>query len=110
MNHIKNERGYTLLEMVMVLFIVMSLTAIVTKLSVKVAEAKEVERFFMQMQLDLHYLQTYSMHHKDYIFIKFEPHLQRYSIKKDFFTTEYTRPFPKGVELDRRDKRLYSAL
>lgn len=45
MNRIKNEQGYTLLEMVMVLFIVMSLTAIVTKLSVKVAEAKEVERF-----------------------------------------------------------------
>ena len=108
MKRIKNEQGYTLLEMVMVLFIVMSLTAIVTKLSVKVAEAKEVERFFMQMQLDLHYLQTYSMHHKDYIFIKFEPHLQRYSIKKDFFTTVYTRPFPKGVELLTEGTNVYT--
>ncbi|CAM5262931.1 hypothetical protein LSPH24S_09277 [Lysinibacillus sphaericus] len=52
--------------------------------------------------------QTYSMHHKDYIFIKFEPHLQRYSIKKDFFTTEYTRPFPKGVELLTEGTNVYT--
>ncbi|MFJ5789288.1 competence type IV pilus minor pilin ComGD [Lysinibacillus sp. NPDC093197] len=99
MNCQKNERGYTLIEIVIVLFVVMTLIAIVTQFSLKVAEAKEIERFFSQIQLDLHYLQTYSMQHKDYIFMKFESSSQRYSIKKDFYTNIYIRPFPKGVEL-----------
>lgn len=99
MKHLKNERGYTLAEMFVVLFVVMSLTAVVTKFSMKVAEAKEIERFFSQIQLDLHYLQTYSMQGKDHIFLKFEGPSQRYSLKKDFYTNVYTRAFPQGVEL-----------
>lgn len=99
MNYQKNERGYTLVEIVLVLFVVMTLTAIVTKFSLQVVEAKEIERFFSQIQLDLQYIQTYSMHEKEYIFMKFEGSSNRYSIKKDFYTNVYIRPFPKGVEL-----------
>lgn len=61
----------------------------------------------MQMQLDLHYLQTYSMHHKDYIFIKFEPHLQRYSIKKIFYNCIYS-PLSKEVELLTEGTNVYT--
>ncbi len=46
MIEVKNERGFTLIEMLIVLFIVMCLTGIVTKLSLKIAETKELERFF----------------------------------------------------------------
>jgi len=99
MKRLQNERGYTLIEMLIVLFVVMTLTAIVTKFSLKIAEAKEIERFFNQMQLDLQFIQTYSMQHNEYIFMHFESPSQRYSIKKDFYTTLYTRPFPQGVEL-----------
>lgn len=65
MNYQKNERGYTLVEILLVLFVVMTLTAIVTKFSLQVVEAKEIERFFSQIQLDLQYIQTYSMHEKE---------------------------------------------
>lgn len=96
MNCQKNERGYTLIEIVIVLFVVMTLIAIVTQFSLKVAEAKEIERFFSQIQLDLHYLQTYSMQHKDYIFMKFESSSQRYSIKRIFIRIFIFALFRRG--------------
>ncbi|QDP99242.1 type II secretion system protein [Lysinibacillus fusiformis] len=96
---IKNERGFTLIEMLIVLFVVMCLTGIVTKISLKVAEIKELERFFTQIQLDVQFIQTYSMQQREYVSMKFESPPHRYIIKKDFYTNYYERPFPKGVEL-----------
>jgi len=46
LNSVKNDHGYTLIEMLIVLFFVMCLTAIVMKFSLKQAEIKELERFF----------------------------------------------------------------
>ncbi|MGG2073166.1 competence type IV pilus minor pilin ComGD [Lysinibacillus irui] len=90
--------GFTLLEILIVLFLIMSLTAIVSKFSFKLAEMKELERFFTQMQLDIQYIQTYSMSQRQYIALKMESSTNRYVIQKDFYTTLYERPFPKGVE------------
>ncbi|MDM5249194.1 MULTISPECIES: competence type IV pilus minor pilin ComGD [unclassified Lysinibacillus] len=98
MDVIKSERGYTFVEMIIVLFIVMCLSVIVVKYSLKAAETRELERFFTQIQLDIQYIQTYSMHQREYISMKFESSSKRYIIKKDFYTELYERPFPKGVE------------
>ncbi|WP_068983517.1 MULTISPECIES: competence type IV pilus minor pilin ComGD [Lysinibacillus] len=95
---IKSERGFTFVEMLMVLFIVMCLSVIVVKYSLKAAENRELEQFFSQIQLDIQYIQTYSMHQREYISMKFESSSKRYIIKKDFYTELYARPFPKGVE------------
>ncbi|MEY9973190.1 competence protein ComGD [Lysinibacillus sp. RC46] len=99
MDTIKSERGFTFVEMIIVLFIVMCLSAVVVKYSVKAEETRELERFFTQIQLDLQYIQTYSMHQREYISMKFESSSKRYIIKKDFYTELYERPFPKGVEV-----------
>ena len=99
MKQIKNEQGFTLIEMIFVLFIVMSLTGIVTKLSMKVSEVKEIERFFTQLQLDVHFTQMVSMERKEYFFIRFNDKTKSYSIndyKNDIF---YERNFPKNTEL-----------
>lgn len=98
MKYSKNECGFTLIEMLLVLLIVMCLTGIVTKVSMKMAEAKEIERFFAQLQLDIQFIQMYSMQQQQYVSMKFEAPTNRYIIKKDFYTTDYERPFPKGVE------------
>lgn len=95
--HNKNG-GFTILEILIVLFLVMSLTAIVSKFSFKIAEAKELEQFFTQMQLDIQYIQTYSMNERQYIAMKIISPSNRYVIQKDFYTILYERPFPKGVE------------
>ena len=98
MKRIKNEQGYTLIEMLLVLFIVMCLTGIVTKISMKVSEAKEIDRFFTQLQLDIQFIQMYSMQQREVVSMKFEEPTNRYIIKKDFHTIDYERPFPKDVE------------
>ncbi|MFJ7735458.1 competence type IV pilus minor pilin ComGD [Lysinibacillus sp. NPDC097287] len=98
MKRIKNEQGFTLIEMLLVLFIVMCLTGIVTKISMSVAEAKEIERFFTQLQLDIQFIQMYTMQQRAYVSIKFEEPTKRYIIKKDLHTIDYERPFPKDVE------------
>lgn len=97
MNVYKNG-GFTILEMLVVLFLVMSLTAIVSKFSLKIAETKELERFFTQLQLDIQYIQTYSMSQRQYIALKMEGSTNRYTIQKDIYTHLYERSFPKGVE------------
>ncbi|MGE7692794.1 competence type IV pilus minor pilin ComGD [Lysinibacillus sp. NPDC094177] len=110
MNVIKSERGYTFVEMLIVLFIVMCLSAIVVKYSLKAEEARELEQFFTQIQLDIQYIQTYSMHHREYISMKFESSSKRYIIKKDFFTEVYERPFPKGVEFMPSSSSIYTII
>jgi len=86
----QNELGFTILEMLIVLFLV-------SKFSLQLAESKELERFFTQIQLDIQYIQTYSMNQRQYIAIKFESSTRRYVIQKDAFSNLYERPFPKGV-------------
>lgn len=98
MKRIKNEQGFTLIEMLLVLFIVMSLTGIVAKISLKVAEAKEIERFFTQLQLDIQFIQMYSMQQQEHVSMKFESPTNRYTIRKDMNTIDFERPFPKNVE------------
>lgn len=98
MKRIKNEQGFTLLEMLFVLFIVMCLTGVVTKMSMKVSEAKEIERFFTQLQLDIHFTQMTSLERKEYFFIRFDGQTKSYSIKDHSNKNIYERIFPKNVE------------
>jgi len=104
----KNELGFTILEMLIVLFLVMSLTAIVSKFTLKLAESKKLERFFTQIQLDIQYIQTYSMNKRQYIAMKFESSTRRYVIQKDVFSNLYERPFPKGVEFSPDESSIYT--
>ncbi len=110
MDVVKSERGYTVIEMLIVLFIVMCLSAIVVKYSLKAAETRELEQFFTQIQLDIQYIQTYSMHQMEYISIKFEGSSKRYIIKKDIFTELFERPFPKGVEFIPSSSSIYTII
>ncbi|WP_341299671.1 competence type IV pilus minor pilin ComGD [Lysinibacillus sp. FSL H8-0500] len=103
----QHEAGFTLLEILIVLVIAMSLTAIVLKFSWKIAEAKELERFFTQIELDIHYIQTYSMDQRQYIAMTFESGANRYVIQKGVFANLYVRPFPKGVKFLPDESSIY---
>ncbi|MGE7912236.1 competence type IV pilus minor pilin ComGD [Lysinibacillus xylanilyticus] len=110
MDAVKSERGFTFVEMLFVLFIVMCLSTIVVKYSLKAAETRELEQFFTQIQLDIQYIQTYSMHKGEYISMKFESSSKRYIIKKDIFTELFERPFPKGVEVIPSSSSIYTII
>ncbi|KOS68074.1 competence protein ComG [Lysinibacillus contaminans] len=99
MKRLKNEQGFTLLEMLFVLFIVMCLTGIVTRISMKVTEAKEIEHFYTQLQLDIQFIQMSSVEQREHFSIKFSAPTNSYSINKTLYNiTVYQRPFPKNVE------------
>jgi len=110
MDAVKSERGYTFVEMLFVLFIAICLSTIVVKYSLKAAETRELEQFFTQIQLDIQYIQTYSMQQGEYISMKFESSSKRYIIKKDIFTELFERPFPKGVELIPTSSSIYTII
>ncbi|MFJ7979145.1 competence type IV pilus minor pilin ComGD [Lysinibacillus xylanilyticus] len=110
MDVVKSERGYTFVEMLFVLFIVICLSTIVVKYSLKAAETRELKQFFTQIQLDIQYIQTYSMQQGEYISMKFESSSKRYIIKKDIFTELFERPFPKGVELIPTSSSIYTII
>ncbi|MCY9549559.1 competence type IV pilus minor pilin ComGD [Lysinibacillus xylanilyticus] len=110
MDFVKSERGYTFVEMLFVLFIVICLSTIVVKYSLKAAETRELEQFFTQIQLDIQYIQTYSMQQGEYISMKFESSSKRYIIKKDIFTELFERPFPKGVEVIPSSSSIYTII
>lgn len=110
MDAVKSERGYTFVEMLFVLFIVICLSTIVVKYSLKAAETRELEQFFTQIQLDIQYIQTYSMQQGEYISMKFESSSKRYIIKKDIFTELFERPFPKGVEVIPSSSSIYTII
>ena len=98
MRRIENEQGFTLIEMLLVLFIVMCLTGIVSKMSMKVSEAKEIEDFFTQLQLDIQFIQMSSVEQKENYSIKFLAPATHYIIKKNSNVDVYKRPYPQNVE------------
>ena len=98
MRRIEDEQGFTLIEMLLVLFVVMCLTGIMTKMSMKVSEAKEIEHFFTQVQLDIQFIQMASVEQKDNYSIKFLAPATYYIIKKNSNIDVYERPYPKNVE------------
>lgn len=96
MNVHKNG-GFTIFEMLVVLFLVMSLTAIVSKFSLKIAETKELERFFTQLQLDIQYIQTYSMSQRQYIALKMDGSTIVILFKKIFILIYMNALFQRGL-------------
>ena len=59
--HLNKEDGYTLVEMLLVLMIVGILATGAMHFTVKKIEKNQLEQFFEQFQIDMHYLQSYAM-------------------------------------------------
>ncbi|GLC88717.1 competence type IV pilus minor pilin ComGD [Lysinibacillus piscis] len=95
---VKSQQGFTLLETLLVLFIMICLSTLIVKFSFSIAEKREIDRFFKQMQLDIQYTQIYNMHRREYLEMRFEESARHYGVKKDLYTYVYKRPYPKGVE------------
>ncbi|HWL13407.1 MAG TPA: competence type IV pilus minor pilin ComGD [Ureibacillus sp.] len=58
MNYLKNKNGFTLIEMLLVLFIVLLISSIVFKVSMGISEKRDVTQFFNQLVFDLQEMQA----------------------------------------------------
>lgn len=63
MRYINGQRGFTLVEMLLVLAIVVLLSTFAVRFTIKNIEQHQTEQFFKQFQQDMHYLQSYAMAH-----------------------------------------------
>lgn len=63
MKPISGQQGFTLVEMLLVLAIVVLLSTFAVRFTIKNVEQHQTEQFFQQFQQDMHYLQSYAMAH-----------------------------------------------
>lgn len=68
---LRRQEGFTLVEMLLVLAITMMVVMIGYQLSIKHLEQQRTVHVFRQLQMDLHYLQSYAMAHKETVTYSF---------------------------------------
>lgn len=61
MRILRKENGFTLIEMLLVLMIVVVISTSAVHFTVKSIEQHRTEQFFRQFQTDMHFLQSYAM-------------------------------------------------
>ncbi|MGN8841464.1 competence type IV pilus minor pilin ComGD [Niallia sp. HCP3S3_B10] len=80
---IENQRGFTLIEMVFA----MSLLVILSSLSVFVVTSQQTtlneNQFITQLEADLYYAQAFAIANQSLLQVKIYPNLNRYSIRGD---------------------------
>lgn len=97
-----NEQGYTLIEMLIVLFIVISVTAIVLISFQKLQEHKQTEYFLEQFEKDLYFAQGYALSHHKTTDIHFYPDENRYTVGPSTGSILLTRYYDKDIVVDAR--------
>ncbi|CAI9388757.1 competence type IV pilus minor pilin ComGD [Niallia sp. Sow4_A1] len=80
---IENQRGFTLIEMVFA----MSLLVILSSLSVFIVTSQQTtlneNQFITQLEADLYYAQAFAIANQSLLQVKIYPNLNRYSIRGD---------------------------
>lgn len=94
-----NEKGFTLIEMLLVLFIVMLFTSIAFSFSVQYSEKKVIDQFMNQVQFDILAAQAKAIEEQRRIEIRFGDD-KRYSMFNEFGDPYFERHFPEGVTFD----------
>ncbi|MFC5559264.1 competence type IV pilus minor pilin ComGD [Ureibacillus thermophilus] len=67
----KDEKGFTLLEMLLVLMIVLLIGGITSSFSIKVTEKMIVDQFFHQLKLDIQMAQMWAIEHEKSCYVSF---------------------------------------
>lgn len=93
-----DENGFTFLEMLLVLFIVMLFTSIVFSFSIQYSEKKVIDYFMHQVQLDILRAQATAIEEQQRIEFWFGDN-NRYKIYNEFGFTYEEKPFPEGITL-----------
>lgn len=69
--YIKTDKGFTLIEMLLVLFIVMVVSSFVYKISLTITEKQVIDQFLNQVQLDIQSMQALAIEEKKTINVLF---------------------------------------
>ncbi|MCA1058140.1 prepilin-type N-terminal cleavage/methylation domain-containing protein [Rossellomorea aquimaris] len=93
------EAGYTLIEMLIVLFIFTILLSWVGFSVLPLKSHIEKDLFISQLESDLYQIQSYSIHHQTPIFLTFYPFTNKYVAKTGERQTIVSRDLPVGIQM-----------
>lgn len=97
----KNEKGFTLIEVLLVLSIALVISSTVLFISSSYIDKKSFQLFINQFKLDVYHLQILSIHNGTYSELVFGDNGTSYTAKKSFFEPVVKRQFPKGITLSK---------
>lgn len=94
-----NSRGYTLLEVLLVLSIVATITMSVIFISNSYLEKKAFSLFMNQFKLDVYHMQNYSIVKSTQTELVFGNNGTTYTTRKSYFEPLIQRSLPSGIKL-----------
>ena len=94
-----NEKGFTLIEMLLVLFIVLLFSAIAFKFTIQYSEKRVIEQVITQLQLDILTAQAKAIEEQQSVQIKFSVD-NRYVMFNEFGTIYVERNLPEEIKFN----------
>ncbi|MBD8026080.1 type II secretion system protein [Ureibacillus sp. Re31] len=98
--YIKTDKGFTLIEMLLVLFIVIVVSSFVYKISLTITEKQVINQFFNQVQLDIQSMQALAIEEKKTINVLFSDN----NTYKAYYSLDgkkiFERSFPTNIQLN----------
>ena len=95
----ENERGFTLIEVLLVLSIVFVISSTILFVSHSYVEKNSFQVFMNQFKLDVYHLQSLSITNGTYSALVFDNNGTTYITRKSFYEPIVKRKLPKGVSL-----------
>lgn len=95
-----NEKGFTLLEMLLVLFIVGIFTSITGQMIIKINEEKEIKAFLNQLELDIFTVESLSLKDEKLYYINFSNYQNIYTVRDSTGNPIFTRNVPASLKYD----------
>ncbi|MDN4493315.1 competence type IV pilus minor pilin ComGD [Ureibacillus aquaedulcis] len=96
----KNQKGFTLVEILLVLFIFLLISSIVFQITVKISEKRVVDHFFQQLILDIQEMQALAIQREEKIHIQFynSNHYKAFGVYSG--ETLLEKDFPSNIQLE----------
>ena len=97
---LKNSNGFTLIEMLLVLFVVLLTSSIVFQITYTISEKFVVNQFFQQLLLDIQEIQALAIKDEEAYYIQFNSSNQYKGYGIISGEVIFERDIPKGIKLD----------
>jgi len=98
---LKDQRGFTLIEMLFVLLILVIVSSITSQISLKTFERSAIDQFIVQVSIDIQRMQTLAMQKGIHTTIVFNSdNTYKGYVQNDYYYPEIEKKFPEGIRLD----------
>lgn len=95
-----NQKGFTLIETLLVLAVLTIIIIISTQIVMKINEKNEIDHFFEQLQYDILTVQSYSIEKNSIMSISFLSSSNTYRASHNFGNILFERKIPDSIQFD----------